>query len=239
MTSNNTTIADRIKRLCEDRGLSLSRLSIQAGLGKGAAGEEAAGDVLEEDVLAASRFQVAAGYIYYGPATLLVVTTGGPVAMFALSDGIDAGDGPRFLLVGDRLLIPQEGSEYSINMAYERFWDQPTRSYIADCQAGRNGPRNRDFNMRWSGAMIADVHKLFVRGGVFIYPALDRPGSETGKLRFLYEALPMAMLVGNAGGGAIMGQQDIIGFRPGKLHQRVPVFMGSAGEIAILRTLYE
>ncbi|MCF6327071.1 MAG: class 1 fructose-bisphosphatase [Devosiaceae bacterium] len=187
----------------------------------------------QNDVFAASKNQIAAGYIYYGPATLLILTIGKSVAMFAFSE-VDK----QFFLVQDQLTIPKTASEYSINMAYARFWDASTTTYINDCQSGKPGPRGKDFNMRWSGAMIADVHKLFVRGGVFIYPALKKPGSETGKLRFLYEALPMAMLVENAGGKAIMGKQEISGFLPSSLHQRVPVILGSKEEVEILQNLY-
>jgi len=187
----------------------------------------------EGDVFSAASSQIAAGYIYYGPATLLILTIGKSVAMFALNQ-----DNEQFILVQDQLTIPETASEYSINMAYARFWDQQTTTYINDCQSGEPGPRGKDFNMRWSGAMIADVHKLFVRGGVFIYPALKKTGSATGKLRFLYEALPMAMLVENAGGKAIMGEQEISGFLPNSLHQRVPVILGSEQEVEILQNLY-
>ena len=192
------------------------------------------------DVFSAASSQVAAGYIYYGAATLLVLTLGKSVAMFALRGIAENGvlDGGSFVLVQDQLKILEIASEYSINMAYARFWDFPIKTYINDCQGGRPGPRGRDFNMRWSGAMIADVHKIFVRGGVFIYPALKKPGSETGKLRFLYEALPMAMLVENAGGKAIMGEREISGFLPSSLHQRVPVMLGSKEEVEILQNLY-
>jgi len=123
----------------------------------------------ERDIFAASKNQIAAGYIYYGPATLLVLTIGKSVEMFALNQ-----DNEQFILVQDQLTIPKTASEYSINMAYARFWDLSVKSYINDCQSGKTGPRGKDFNMRWSGAMIADVHKLFVRGGVFIYPALKK-----------------------------------------------------------------
>jgi len=192
----------------------------------------------ESDVFSAASSQIAAGYIYYGPATLLILTIGKSVAMFALNQDSEREGNEQFILVQDQLTIPEIASEYSINMAYARFWDFPTTTYINDCQSGETGPRGKDFNMRWSGAMIADVHKLFVRGGVFIYPALKKTGSETGKLRFLYEALPMAMLVENAGGKATMGEQEISGFLPSSLHQRVPVILGSKEEVEILQNLY-
>jgi len=195
---------------------------------------QGAEQVSEQDIFDACKFQSAAGYIFYGPATLLVLTTGKSVAMFALEE-----KSGQFLLVQDQLSIATSAAEFSINMAYSRFWDRPVTTYIADCQSGKTGPRAKNFNMRWSGAMIADVHKLFVRGGVFIYPALNKKGSETGKLRFLYEALPMAMLAEVAGGGAIMAGGKIADFVPQSLHQRVPVIIGSKEETEILQALYQ
>jgi len=196
-------------------------------------GDISAKEIGQGDIFAAAKSQISAGYIFYGPATLLVLTIGESVAMFALKE-----DSADFILVQDQLDIAQSAAEFSINMSYERFWNEGTKTYINDCLSGKSGPRGKDFNMRWSGAMIADVHRLFIRGGIFIYPALDKKGSETGKLRFLYEALPMAMLVENAGGGAIMQTRDIIGFLPNSLHQRVPVVLGSKQEVELLRSLY-
>lgn len=177
-------------------------------------------------VLEAYDHQVAAGYVLYGPATLLVLTTGKTVAMFALNSACK-----EFRLVQDAITIPKAASEFAINIAHRRFWDAAVTSYIDECLLGEQGPRNKPFNMRWAGAMVADVHRLFVRGGIFIYPALATPGGAEGKLRLLYEANPMAMLVKVAGGHAISGNKPFDDVRPKNLHQRVPLALGSQEEV--------
>lgn len=177
--------------------------------------------------------QRAAGYVLYGPATLLVLTVGQTVASFALDEMSG-----KFLLVRDGLRVPARAEEFSINMAYQRFFPEPVAAYIADCLAGETGPRGKNFNMRWSAAMVADVHRLFLGGGIFIYPALDRPGGANGKLRFLYEANPMALLVEIAGGRAIANGEPLRAVVPESLHQRVPVALGSRDEVARLAAHY-
>ncbi len=189
--------------------------------------------ISEANILAASGKQLAAGYVLYGPATVLVVTTTRHVAMFALDP-----DGDGFMLVNDRLTIPETCSNWSINASYERYWDTAITTYVRECVAGREGPRGRDFNTRWSAAMVADIHRLFFDGGVFIYPALKKPGSETGKLRFFYEANPMALLAHRAGGRAIASGPDILDIRPTGIHQRVPVIIGSREEVDRIAALY-
>jgi len=196
----------------------------------GAKGKE----IREADVLAASGNQVAAGYVLYGPASLLVLTVGRSVGLFTLDPASD-----KFLLVRDELSIPREAGEFAINMAYQRFWEAPLALYIADCIAGKTSVRAKDFNMRWIASMVAEVHRIFMRGGIFIYPALDRPGGSEGKLRFLYEANPMAMLVENAGGLALARTTPIRQFSPKRLHQRTPVVLGSSEEVEILAQRYE
>ncbi|VAW20674.1 Fructose-1,6-bisphosphatase, type I, partial [hydrothermal vent metagenome] len=145
----------------------------------------------------------------------------------------------EFLLVKDELSIVPEAAEFAINMAYQRFWEPALADYIADCVAGRDGPRAREFNMRWIASMVAEVHRIFMRGGIFIYPALDRDGGSMGKLRFLYEANPMAMLIENAGGLALTRTTRIREFVPKSLHQRVPVVLGSVAEVEILKQYYQ
>ncbi len=186
-----------------------------------------------EDILSASKNQVASGYVLYGPTTLLVITTGKSVASFVLEPETN-----QFFLSQTDLSIAQAGGEFSINMAYSRFWEPQIIQYVDECLAGKTGPRKKDFNMRWSGAMVADVHRLFVRGGIFIYPALAKKGSETGKLRFLYEANPMAMLVEVGGGKANMRDTPIADLKADNIHQRVPVVLGSAQEVEHLAKLY-
>ncbi len=193
----------------------------------------AGAEASEAQVLASAGNQVAAGYVLYGPVTLLVLSAGGPVAIFALDTRSGA-----YVLLQDDVSIPQSASEYAINAAYARFWDEPVSTYVSQCNQGRDGPRKKSFNMRWSGAMVGDVHRLFVRGGVFLYPALNKAGSENGKLRFLYEANPMAMLIEKAGGRAVMGADRILSHEPESLHERVPVILGSSEEVGILTALY-
>ncbi len=190
-------------------------------------------ELSEKDVLAASNNQVAAGYVLYGPATLMVLTTGKSVAVFTLDP-----ESNEFLLVDDGLSVAPEAGEFAINMAYQRFWEPTLASYIADCIAGKDGPRAKEFNMRWIASMVAEVHRIFMRGGIFIYPALARPGGSEGKLRFLYEANPMAMLIETAGGLAVTRTARIRDFSPKSLHQRVPVVLGSFEEVSLLTGLY-
>jgi len=187
----------------------------------------------EQDVLAASGNQIGAGYVLYGPATLLVVSVGVSVAVFALEP-----ESEKFVLVRNDVSIAPTTSEFAVNSAYERFWEPELAGYVNDCVAGKNGPRGRDFNMRWTGSMVADIHRIMARGGIFIYPALDRPGAEQGKLRFLYEANPMAMLVENAGGKAMARTTSLRDFSPASLHARAPVVLGSSGEVELLAALY-
>ncbi len=189
--------------------------------------------VTEADILGAANNQVAAGYVLYGPTTSLILTTGKSVAMFVLDCKTK-----HFVLVQSDMKILPETAEFSINSAYTRFWEPEIFAYVDLCIKGKSGPRQKDYTMRWSGAMIADVHRLFIRGGIFIYPSLNKPGSENGKLRFLYEANPTAMLVEVAGGLAHMRADTIRAHQPTGLHQRVPVILGSRNEVKILIDLY-
>lgn len=188
----------------------------------------------QADVFASASSQLAAGYVLYGPATLLVITTGKTVASFALDETTGC-----FILVDEELRIPAYAAEFSINMSNQRWFEPPVARYIDECLAGETGPRGKHFNMRWAGAMVADVHRLFMRGGLFLYPALTKSGGENGKLRFLYEANPMAMLVEVAGGGAIARDKSIRSIEPHNIHQRVPIALGSRDEIEYLTSLYE
>lgn len=191
--------------------------------------KSAPGMVSSEAVLEATTNPIAAGYVYYGPANLLIITMGENVAMFAE----DPEDGV-FRLLDPKLQIASAAAEFSINMSHSRYWDDSVARYIEDCLTGKTGPRGKNYNMRWAGAMVADVHRLFIRGGIFIYPALAKAGSENGKLRLLYEAIPMAMLVEAAGGRALAGNTRILDVKATSLHQRVPVALGSAEEVDYL-----
>ena len=182
--------------------------------------------VSEEDFLQPGRHQVAAGYCVYGPQTTLVLTVGDGVAMFTL----DREQG-SWVLTQDGVQIPADTKEFAINMSNMRHWAPPVRRYIDECLAGREGPRGKDFNMRWIASMVADVHRILSRGGVFMYPWDKREPDKPGKLRLMYEANPMAFLVEQAGGSATNGDQRIMDIVPTKLHERVSVILGSRNEV--------
>ena len=170
--------------------------------------------------------QVAAGYTVYGPSTLLVLTVGNGVVVFTLDR--ELGD---FILTRENVRIPEDTKEFAINMSNQRFWEAPVQRYVTECVAGTTGPRGRDFNMRWIASMVADVHRIMTRGGIFMYPMDEKVRSKGGKLRLMYEANPMALLVEQAGGAATTGRQRILDIQPEKLHQRVPVILGSKNEV--------
>jgi len=182
--------------------------------------------ISEEDFLQPGRQQAAAGYCVYGPQTTLVLTVGDGVAMFTL----DREQG-SFVLTQDNVQIPADTKEFAINMSNMRHWAPPVRRYIDECLAGKEGPRGKDFNMRWIASMVADVHRILSRGGVFMYPWDKREPDKPGKLRLMYEANPMAFLVEQAGGMATNGHQRIMDIGPKKLHERVSVILGSSNEV--------
>jgi fructose-1,6-bisphosphatase I len=182
--------------------------------------------VEEADFLQAGRQQVAAGYCVYGPQTTLVLTVGDGVAMFTL----DREQG-SFVLTQENLTIPADTQEFAINMSNMRHWDEPVQRYIDECLQGAEGPRGKNFNMRWIASMVADVHRILTRGGVFLYPWDKREPGKPGKLRLMYEANPMSWLIEQAGGAATNGQQRIMDIAPTQLHQRVSVILGSKNEV--------
>jgi len=182
--------------------------------------------VSEADFLQPGHLQVAAGYCVYGPQTTLVLTVGDGVAMFTL----DREQG-SFVLTQDGVQIPEDTKEFAVNMSNMRHWAPPMKRYIDECLAGKAGPRGKDFNMRWIASMVADVHRILTRGGVFMYPWDQREPDKAGKLRLMYEANPMSFLVEQAGGAATNTQQRILDIEPGKLHQRVSVVLGSKNEV--------
>ena len=182
--------------------------------------------VSEQDFLQAGVKQVAAGYCVYGPQTTLVLTVGHGVVVFTL----DREQG-SFVLTEENLRVPEDTKEFAINMSNQRHWAPPVQRYIDECLAGKDGPRGKDFNMRWVGSMVADVHRILTRGGVFMYPWDKREPDKPGKLRLMYEANPMSWLIEQAGGAATDGTQRIMDIPPTQLHQRVSVFMGSKHEV--------
>jgi len=182
--------------------------------------------VQEADFLQAGAKQVAAGYCIYGPQTTLVLTVGHGVAMFTL----DREQG-SFVLTKENIQIPADTKEFSINMSNMRHWDEPVKRYIDECLAGTEGTRGKDFNMRWIASMVTDVHRILMRGGIFMYPWDKREPGKPGKLRLMYEANPMSWLVEQAGGAATNGRDRILDLQPGKLHERVSVILGSKNEV--------
>ena len=177
--------------------------------------------------------QVAAGYAVYGPTTLLVLTVGAGVVVFTL----DREQG-QFILTQENLQIPADTQEFAINMANQRFWEAPVQRYIGEMQQGKTGPLGKDYNMRWVASMVADVHRIMTRGGIFMYPLDSKMQDKGGKLRLMYEANPMALLIEQAGGRATTGRERILEIKPGKLHQRVPVILGSKNEVDRITTYH-
>ncbi len=176
------------------------------------------------------RRQVAAGYAVYGPTTLLVLSCGRGVHMFTL-DPDDRSDAGRWLMTREGLQVPAATNEFAINASNQRFWEKPVQRYVAECLAGQNGPRGRDFNMRWVASLAAEVHRIFTRGGVFLYPRDSKEPYKPGRLRLMYEAAPMAFLMEQAGAAASNGCTPLLDLVPDALHQKVPVILGSRDEV--------
>ena len=178
------------------------------------------------DFLQAGTTQVCAGYALYGPATMLVITTGHGVNGFTLDSDIG-----EFMLTHPNMTVPADTVEFAINASNERHWEKPVQRYVEECIAGKPGPRGKNFNMRWIASMVAEVHRILIRGGVFMYPRDDRDPGKAGKLRLLYEANPMSFIVEQAGGVSSTGHERILDMQPTGLHQRVPVILGSKNEV--------
>lgn len=182
--------------------------------------------VTEADFLRPGRQQIAAGYVLYGPSVMLALTAGQGVQLYTL-DPLTS----EFLLTSERVSIAPDTQEFAINMSNQRFWAEPMRRYIADLLLGKDGPRGKNFNMRWVAAMVSDVHRILCRGGIFTYPWDRREPDKPGKLRLMYEANPMALLIERAGGEAWTDAMKILDLQPEHIHQRVPVILGSADEV--------
>ncbi len=179
-----------------------------------------------EDFLQKGMEQVAAGYAIYGPSTMLVLTVGKGTHGFTLDREVG-----NFILTHPDLRIPEDTSEFAINTSNARFWEIPVHRYVTECQDGKSGERGRDFNMRWIASMVAEVHRILVRGGVFMYPRDTRDPEKPGRLRLMYEASPISFLVEQAGGAASTGRARLMELLPHQLHQRVPVILGSKNEV--------
>ncbi len=183
-------------------------------------------DVTEEDFLQPGAAQVAAGYALYGATTMLVLTVGDGVVGFTL----DAGLG-EFKLTHNNLRVPEDTQEFAINTSRSRFWEPPVKRYVDECLAGRSGPRCKDFNMRWIASLVAEAHRILMRGGVFLYPRDTKDPAKSGRLRLLYEANPIGMVIEQAGGRCSTGRQPMLGVKPSALHQRIGLVFGSKHEV--------
>ncbi len=183
----------------------------------------------EKDFLQPGSKQVAAGSAVYGPQTVLVLTTGNGVHAFTLDREMGS-----WVMTQRDIKIPADTAEYAINASNARHWYPPVKRYIDELEAGKTGPRGKNFNMRWIASMVADVHRILNRGGVFMYPADQREPDKPGKLRLLYEANPMSLLIEQAGGAATNGKMRILDIQPTKLHERVAVFLGSKNEVELV-----
>ena len=177
---------------------------------------------------------VAAGYVLYGPSTMLAMTTGRGTHIYTL-DKTHGG----FLLTHPNVKVPEQTSEFAINASNQRHWEDPVQNYIGDLLAGTEGPRGKDYNMRWVAAMVGDIHRVLCRGGIFMYPFDKRNPSKPGKLRLLYEANPMAFLMEQAGGLANTGHGRIMEVMPTEIHQRVPTILGSKEEVETCLEYYQ
>lgn len=187
---------------------------------------EGTGAPVASDFLQPGTKQVAAGYALYGPCTMLVLTIGKGTHGFTLDREIG-----NFILTHPNLTIAPDACEFAINISNERFWEPPIKRYVAECKAGATGIRARDFNMRWIASMVADVHRILTRGGVYMYPHDTKDPHRAGRLRLLYEANPVAFVVEQAGGAASTGKRRIMDVMPEDPHQRVPLIFGSRCEI--------
>ena len=179
-----------------------------------------------DDFLQPGSQQLCAGYAIYGATTMLVLTVGRGVHGFTLDRGFG-----EFILTHPNMTIPEESQEFAINASNQRFWEPPVKRYVAECLAGRGGVRGKDFNMRWIASLVAEVHRILIRGGLFMYPKDSKDPGKSGRLRLLYEANPMAMLIEQAGGAASTGRMRIADLVPGELHQRVPLILGCRTEV--------
>jgi fructose-1,6-bisphosphatase I / sedoheptulose-1,7-bisphosphatase len=183
-------------------------------------------DVTEADFLQPGATQVAAGYAIYGPVTMLVLSVGNGVAGFTLNPNLG-----EFVLTHPDIRVPRETSEFAINTSNSRFWEPPVKRYVDECLAGKAGPRGKDFNMRWIASMVAEAHRILMRGGVFMYPRDTKDPAKPGRLRLLYETNPIGFIVEQAGGRCSTGRQPMLGVKPSSLHQRIGVVFGSAAEV--------
>lgn len=177
--------------------------------------------------------QLAAGIIVYGPTTVLALTVGNGTNIFTLDR-----EAKTFTLTHPKISVPAETSEYAINSSNARFWDEPIRIYVHDCENGADGPRGQNYNMRWTGSPVADIFRILTRGGIYLYPGDSRPGFHQGRIRLIYEANPIAWIIEQAGGRATTGHERLLDVVPTSLHQKTPLICGSRDEVDRVSRLY-
>ena len=187
---------------------------------------ESGRDVTEADFLQPGATQVAAGYALYGPVTMLMLTVGNGVVGFTLDPNLG-----EFKLTHPNVTVPADTHEFAINSSNSRFWEPPIKRYVDECLAGKTGPRGKDFNTRWIASMVAEAHRILMRGGVFMYPRDSKDPAKPGRLRLLYEANPIGFIMEQAGGRASTGRQNVLGVKPSELHQRIGLVFGSRNEV--------
>lgn len=207
-------------------GSSNSDVNVSVGTIFSIYSRSTAGDAELADYLRPGTEQLAAGYAIYGPSTMMMLTLGNGTHGFTLDR-----ESGNFILTHADIRVPENTREFAINTSNERFWEPPVQRYVSECKAGKTGVRGEDFNMRWIASMVAEVHRILMRGGIFMYPKDSKDPSKPGRLRLLYEANPMAMLIEQAGGAASTGRGRIVEVQPDALHQRVPVILGSKNEV--------
>jgi fructose-1,6-bisphosphatase I len=177
--------------------------------------------------------QLAAGLVVYGPQTVLALTVGNGTSIFTLDREQRA-----YIKTHPKIAIPPATAEYAINSSNARYWDEPIRIYVHDCENGADGPRGQDFNMRWTGSPVADIYRILSRGGIYLYPGDSRKGFHQGRIRLIYEANPIAWLIEQAGGRATTGHERLLDVVPASLHQKTPLICGSREEVDRLTRLY-
>lgn len=185
------------------------------------------------DFMQAGTEQVAAGYVLYGPSTMLALTVGNGVAFFTFDP-----ESQQFILTADQVKVSEETQEFAINASNQRHWEQPVKRYIDELLAGKTAVRAKDFNMRWVACMVGDIHRILCRGGIFLYPYDLKDPKKAGRLRLMYEANPMSMLIEQAGGASTTGRVRILDIQPTELHQRVPVIIGSKQEVELVTSYH-
>jgi fructose-1,6-bisphosphatase I len=181
------------------------------------------------DFMQAGRDQVAAGYVLYGPSTMMALTVGAGTVFFTFDP-----ESNEFLLTSENVMVAADTKEYAINASNQRHWEAPVQRYIEELLAGKTGPREKDFNMRWVACMVGDIHRILCRSGIFMYPYDTKDPKKAGRLRLMYEANPMSMLIEQAGGASTTGRVRILDIQPSELHQRVPVVIGSKNEVDLV-----